>query len=70
MKTNPCESVFEPLLNSTETAKLLGVNPGTVHRLARAGQIPCIKVGKLWRFSASQLSAWVSSSSNAVRKSA
>ena len=51
MKTNPCEQVFEPLLNSREAGKLLGVHPATMKRLATAGKLPCVKVGKLWRFS-------------------
>jgi excisionase family DNA binding protein len=59
MKTNPCEQVFEPLLNSTEAATLLGLHKATLQRMARAGQLPCVKVGKLWRFSVTQLNAWV-----------
>jgi excisionase family DNA binding protein len=69
MKQNPCEQVFEPLLNSREVAKLLGVHPATLQRMARAGQLPCVKVGKLWRFSVSQLDAWVASGTTSGRKS-
>ncbi len=69
MKTSPCEQVFEPLLNSREAAKLFGVHAVTLQRMARAGQIQCVKVGKLWRFSGSQLSAWVASISTPIRKS-
>jgi len=47
MKTNPCEQVVEHLLNSTEVAKLLGVHSATLQGMARAGQLPCVKVGKL-----------------------
>ena len=61
MKTNPSEQVFEPLLNSREAGKLLGVHPATMKRLARAGKPPCVKVGKLWRFSVSQSNASVAS---------
>jgi excisionase family DNA binding protein len=61
MRLHPCEQVFEPLLNSKNAAKFLGVHAATVLRMARAGRIPCVRVGKLWRFSISQLDAWVAS---------
>jgi len=50
---------FEPLLDSHEVAKLMGVHPETVKRRARAGEIPGIKLGKLWRFRASALDSHV-----------
>jgi excisionase family DNA binding protein len=68
MKANPCEQVFEPLMNSTEAAKLLRVHPATLQRMARAGQLPRVKVGKLWRFSTTQLDAWVASATTCGRK--
>ena len=39
----------------------------TVLRMARAGTIPCVKVAKLWRFSVSQLDAWVASGTSIGR---
>jgi excisionase family DNA binding protein len=70
MKTSPCEQVFEPLLNSKEVARLLGVHPATLQRMARASQLPCVKVGKLWRFSVTQLDAWIASATPCGRKPA
>jgi hypothetical protein len=32
----------------------------TVTRLAQAGKIPSMRIGKLWRFRASQLDTWLS----------
>jgi excisionase family DNA binding protein len=61
MKSHPCERTFKSLLDSEDAAKLLGVHAATVQRMARAGKIPCVRVGKLWRFSVSQLNAWVAS---------
>jgi hypothetical protein len=34
MKPNPCEQVFEPLLNSRAVAQLLGVYPATLQRIS------------------------------------
>jgi excisionase family DNA binding protein len=69
MKTNPSEQVFERLLNSKEVGKLFGVHSATVLRMARAGRLPCVKIGKLWRFSVSQLDAWIASGTTLSRNS-
>lgn len=50
---------FERLLDSQEVAELMKVHPETVKRRARSGEIPGIKFGKLWRFRASILEAYV-----------
>ena len=39
-------------LTVAEAAAYLGVCSETVRRLARSGQLPAIRVGKLWRFDA------------------
>jgi excisionase family DNA binding protein len=52
-------SAFEPLLDSVEAARLLRIHPKTLQRMARQGQIVGIHVGKLWRFRASDIEAWV-----------
>jgi len=53
------EDAFEPLLGVPEAAKLLCVHPKTVQAMARAGTIPCTRIGKYWRFRASVLDVWV-----------
>ena len=50
---------FEPLLDSDEAAALLKIHPKTLQRMARRGEIPAIQIGKLWRFRASELDAWM-----------
>ena len=50
---------FEPLLSDVEVAELLGLHPKTVQRLAREGDIPAIRVGRYWRFRASELNEWI-----------
>jgi excisionase family DNA binding protein len=56
-QTDNCDS----LIDSDETAALLKINPATLQRMARSGQVPAIKVGKLWRFRKSQLDEWLQS---------
>lgn len=50
---------FEPLLDSQQAAALMRVHPETVKRRARRGEIPGIKLGKIWRFRASGLETFI-----------
>ena len=52
-------SHFERFLDSREAAALLQIHPKTLQRLARKGEIRAMRIGKLWRFRASDLDAWV-----------
>lgn len=49
------------ILTGAEAAALLRVSLKTVLRLARDGDLPGRKVGREWRFSRSELFAWLSS---------
>lgn len=51
--------IFEPLLDSQQAAELMHVHPETVKRRARRGEIPGLKFGKVWRFRASGLEAYI-----------
>jgi excisionase family DNA binding protein len=44
-----------PFLNTDQTAAMLGVHPKTLQRLARSWRIRAYRIGKLWRFQASDL---------------
>jgi excisionase family DNA binding protein len=54
-------SSFEPLLNSQQAAALLGIHAKTLQRMARAGTVPALRIGDLWRFRASTLDNWINS---------
>jgi excisionase family DNA binding protein len=43
-------TIFEPLLDSEDTAKVLRIHPQTLQKLARNGEIQAVRIGKLWRF--------------------
>jgi len=58
MKLSNPAPYFEPLLNPKAAAALVGIHEKTLIRLARAGTVPGKKIGKLWRFRASQLDSW------------
>lgn len=51
----------EPWLSLEEIAKHLGVSTDTVHRWIRSRRMPANKVGRLWKFKADEVDAWVRS---------
>ena len=53
------QTEFEPLLNDGEAAGLLGIHPKTLQRLARVGEIPAHRIGRSWRYRASELNTWL-----------
>jgi excisionase family DNA binding protein len=55
--------LFERLLDSEEAAQLLGgVNPKTLMKWARNGEIPGFQIRRHWYFRASALDRWLTSS--------
>jgi excisionase family DNA binding protein len=61
-ETHPSHDIrhYEPLLCDAEAARFLGgLHPKTVQRMARRGEIPHYRVGKYYRYRASELSAWL-----------
>lgn len=58
-RTGSHNVLFEPLLDSDEAAALLKIHPKTLQKMARSGEIAGVQVGKLWRFRASVLNAWL-----------
>lgn len=57
----------EKWINVGEAAEFLGVKPGTVRDWIRKDTgIPAQKIGKQWKFKASELDAWVKSGKSAM----
>ena len=53
-----------------EVARYLGVVPDTIYRKARRGEIPAVKMGKVWRFPKETLDTWLNDSAlESVKKS-
>jgi excisionase family DNA binding protein len=47
------------MLTAKELQELLQVDRSTIYRMADAGKLPAIKVGRQWRFPAAQVHAWL-----------
>ena len=55
------------VMTVSEVARYLRVNPQTVYRKAKAGQLPAVRIGRAIRFRRSELEDWLkglSSNSN------
>lgn len=47
-------------MDDTQAAQFLGgLHPKTVQRMARRGDLPAYRIGRYWRFRASELSTWL-----------
>ena len=58
---------FEPLIDAGQAAKLLGIHPKTLQKMAREGRVPRIRVGKFWRFRRSELDSWLRTEVDSTR---
>jgi excisionase family DNA binding protein len=46
-------------LTTEEVLQYLKVNPRTIYRLIRAGELPAVRIGRQWRFRQSDLRDWI-----------
>lgn len=64
MSSSPADNA---IMTIGEVADYLKVTDRTIYRLAGAKQIPAFKVGGSWRFSKSDIEAWIRDQ-NALKK--
>jgi hypothetical protein len=50
---------MEELLDIESVARYLGISTRTAYERVRRGELPALKVGRLWRVRASDLQAWL-----------
>lgn len=61
MDTLHSPKYLEPLLTPTDAGNFLGIHEKTAVKMARAHQLPALRIGKHWRFRRSDLAAWAES---------
>lgn len=49
----------EPWLSVDEIARHLGISKETVYRWLDRGKVPAHRVGKLWKFKATEVDEWI-----------
>ena len=47
------------ILTVVRAAELLSLSPGTVRRMAHAGSLPGVRIGRAWRFDEFVLRSWL-----------
>ena len=47
------------MLTAKDMQTLLQVDRSTIYRMAEAGQLPAVKVGKQWRFPGDLVEDWI-----------
>lgn len=52
-------SLADPLLRPEEVARLLSVKPSWVYEKVRAGELPCLHVGRHLRFTRAMVERWL-----------
>lgn len=50
---------IEHWVSSKEIAEHLGINKDTLHRWIKNKNIPCHRVGRLWKFKISEVDKWI-----------
>lgn len=70
MKKNKSLKKYIPqkLLSTHQVAKMFRVDTTTITQSARNGEIPCFKVGRLWRFPEQELLEFVEKAREAQRR--
>lgn len=52
------ETVGSEILTTQEVAQYLRLAEATIYKLAQAGEIPAVKVGRTWRFKKELIDEW------------
>jgi len=65
MSTVNAHSNRQRLLTSRDVADWIGVSARTVCLWAELGELPALRVGRQWRFRATELEAWLHRKANA-----
>ena len=59
------ETLEKEIMTAQEVAEYLRLAEATVYKLAQAGDIPAVKVGRAWRFKKNMLDEWFRDEANA-----
>ena len=64
MNSKASKSAF---LTTEEVLGCLKVNPRTIYRLIKTGELPAIRIGRQWRFRRADLNEWIDRQHTAAR---
>ena len=55
------------MLTTKDVQALINVDRSTIYRMAEAGQLPAVKIGRQWRFPADEIEQWLSNGTTAAK---
>jgi len=64
------ETTENEIMTTEEVAQYLRLAEATVYKLAQAGEIPAVKVGRAWRFKRKLIDEWFRERANSPKFSA
>jgi excisionase family DNA binding protein len=50
---------YEHLLNVDQVACILNIPKSTIYKLCKTHSLPCLKIGKHWRFKIKSINTWL-----------
>jgi len=53
------KATYSAFLTTEEVLSCLKVNPRTIYRLIKTGELPAIRIGRQWRFRRADLEEWI-----------
>ena len=53
------EGSYTAFLTTEEVLGCLKVNPRTIYRLIKTGELPAVRIGRQWRFRRTDLDEWI-----------
>jgi len=53
------EEPYTAFLTTAEVLGCLKVNPRTIYRLIKTGELPAVRIGRQWRFRRADLDEWI-----------
>jgi len=53
------EGSYTAFLTTEEVLDCLKVNPRTIYRLIKTGELPAVRIGRQWRFRRADLDEWI-----------
>ena len=53
------EGSYTAFLTTEEVLGCLKVNPRTIYRLIKTGELPAVRIGRQWRFRRTDLDDWI-----------
>ena len=63
------ETAGNEIMTAQEVANYLRLAEATVYKLAQAGRIPAVKVGRAWRFKKELIDEWFRNQANKLAES-